>query len=419
MTYVSLPHSVGRATLAASAAALLAFGLAAPASADPVETYEGSVRAQYPATAQSGHIVTMQGAEPTSASLFDLRLENGGVLTTYCIDFSTEIVDQAWYLEDEWANYPGKGDFASPGKVHWILQNSYPSISAADLADAAQVRGLTDAEALTATQAAIWHFSNGTELSRVTANPQVSGRVDNGAVITTYRYLVDEAVELEQEPEPTLSITPGTASGSPGETIGEFLVETSDEDGIEVSVEAPEGVEVELINLESGEPVTTVNNGDTVGLAVPEGAAEGTASFSLETTATVQSGRLFKGEEDYQPTQTLITAEDSDVTVSASASVSWTVGGGETPPESPEPSEPESPEPSEPESPEPTPSDKPSEPTDKPSEPADDQNEPTLPVTGGALAGLVAAGVAALGAGGGAIYLSRKRKAAGSQDLEG
>ncbi|WP_150252795.1 thioester domain-containing protein [Nocardiopsis deserti] len=418
MTYVSLPHSVGRATLAASAAALLAFGLAAPASADPVETYEGSVRAQYPATAQSGHIVTMQGAEPTSASLFDLRLENGDVLTTYCIDFSTDIVDQAWYLEDEWANYPGKGDFAAPGKVHWILQNSYPSISAADLADAAQVRGLTDAEALTATQAAIWHFSNGTELSRVTANPNVGGRVDNGAVTKTYRYLVDEAVELEQEPEPTLSITPHEATGSAGETIGEFLVETSDEDGIEVSVQAPEGVEVQLVDLESGEPVTTVNNGDTVGLAVPEGAAEGTASFSLETTATVQSGRLFKGEEEYQPTQTLITAEDSEVTVSASASVSWT-GGGETPPPTDEPSEPESPEPSEPESPEPSPSDEPSEPGDEPSEPADDQNEPSLPVTGGALVGLVAAGVAALGAGGGALYLSRRRKATDSQDLEG
>ncbi|NKY99967.1 thioester domain-containing protein [Nocardiopsis alborubida] len=412
MTYVSLPHSVGRATLAASAAALLAFGLAAPASADPVETYEGSVRAQYPATAASGVDVRVNGAME-STSLFDLRLEDGTALTAYCIDLETKIKDNAWYLEDDWANYPGRGDFAEPGKVHWILQNSYPTVSAAQLAENAglnrgNARHFGDEEAIAATQAAIWHFSNGSE---ATAN-------DPNGVKAVYDYLVGEAQDLPQEPGPTLSITPGEATGSAGETIGEFLVETSDEDGIEVSVQAPEGVEVQLVDLESGEPVTTVNNGDTVGLAVPEGAAEGTASFSLETTATVRSGRLFKGEEEYQPTQTLITAEDSDVTVSASASVSWT-GGGETPPESPEPSEPESPEPSEPESPEPTPSDEPSEPTDKPSEPADDQNEPSLPVTGGALAGLVAAGVAALGAGGGALYLSRRRKAADSQDLEG
>lgn len=41
----------------------------------------------------------------------------------------------------------------------------------------------------------------------------------------------------------------------------------------------------------------------------------------------------------------------------------------------------------------------------------------TLPVTGGALVGLVAAGVAALGGGGTALYLSRKRKA--TDDGEG
>ncbi|MFD6949280.1 peptidase [Nocardiopsis sp. TSRI0078] len=419
MTHVSLPRSTGRATLAASAAAFLAFGLAAPAAADPVETYEGAVRAQYVDHAQDGHLVTMQGVEDSiGTSTFNLRLENGDVLTTYCIDFSTDIRADAWYLEDQWATYPGKGDFAEPGKVHWILQNSYPSVSAADLASAARTARLTEAEALTATQAAIWHFSNGMELSRVTANKEVDSRVDSGAVTKVYRYLVDNAQELPQEPEPTLSITPHEASGKAGETVGEFLIETSDEDGIEVSPEIAEGIGVELVDIESGEPVTTVNNGDVVGFSVPAGAEAGQAGFSLETSATVRSGRLFKGEEEHQPTQTLITAEDSEVTVTASASASWT-GDETTPPTdepSDEPSEPESPEPTEPESPKPT---EPEEPSDKPSEPADDQNEPTLPVTGGALAGLVAAGVAALGAGGGAIYLSRKRKAAGSEDLEG
>src|SRR5690625_2929303 len=42
----------------------------------------------------------------------------------------------------------------------------------------------------------------------------------------------------------------------------------------------------------------------------------------------------------------------------------------------------------------------------------------SLPVTGGALAGLVAAGVATLGAGGGALYMSRKRKAAAEADSD-
>uniref|UniRef100_UPI0003711CD6 thioester domain-containing protein n=1 Tax=Nocardiopsis halotolerans TaxID=124252 RepID=UPI0003711CD6 len=318
MTHVSLPHSVGRATLAASAAALLAFGLAAPAAADDtVETYEGSVRAQYPATAATGANVRMNG-ETESTNLFDLRLEDGSTLTAYCIDLETRIRDDAWYLEDDWADYPGRGDFAAPGKVHWILQNSYPTISAAELAENAGLEPrdslrFGEEQAIAATQAAIWHFSNGAELTARDAD----------AVKTVYDHLVGEAVDLPQEPEPTLSITPHEASGQAGETIGEFLVETSDEDGIEVTVEATESVGVELVDIESGEPVTTVNNGDVVGFAVPEDAGDGTASFSLETTATVQSGRLFKSEEESQPTQTLITAEDSEVTVSASASASW------------------------------------------------------------------------------------------------
>lgn len=42
----------------------------------------------------------------------------------------------------------------------------------------------------------------------------------------------------------------------------------------------------------------------------------------------------------------------------------------------------------------------------------------TLPVTGGAPAGLVVAALAAAGAGGGALYLARKRKAAAGTDSE-
>ncbi|WP_435110061.1 thioester domain-containing protein [Nocardiopsis synnemataformans] len=411
MSNSSLPHTVGRTGLAATAAAFLAFGLAAPAAADPAETYEGSARAQYLDNAEDGSDVATSGGT-IGTSLFNLKLEDGTVLTTYCIDFETNIQGGAWYREDDWANYPGKGEFAAPAKVHWILQNAYPALSAEELGADAGVEGLSNGDALGATQAAIWHFSNGVNLEE-------QGNSD--AIKAVYAYLVENAKELPQtaEPAPALSITPGTASGTAGETVGEFLIETN-ASAIPVDLSVPEGVT--LVDLETDEVIEnggTVENGDTVGFSVPADAEAGQASFSLEASATVATGRLFKGEEEYQPTQTLITAEGGRATVSASASADWTVDGGETPPPTDEPSEPESPEPSEPESPAPTPSDEPSEPADKPSEPADDQNEPTLPVTGGALAGLVAAGVAALGAGGGAIYLSRKRKAAGSQDLEG
>ncbi|MEU3232613.1 thioester domain-containing protein [Nocardiopsis alba] len=396
------PRAFARAGLATSAAALLAFGMAAPAAmAD--EIYEGSVRAQYVSNHQSGSSVQMDG-QSISTSLFTLRLEGGDELIAYCIDIKTSIRSQAWYREGSWNNYDGQGEFAEPGKIHWLLQNGYPEKSAQELADVSDANSarVTEAEALAATQAAIWHFSNGANLTRGPGNVQA-----------IYDHLIEAAEDLPQEPAAALSIDPSSATGTAGETVGEFEISTEATE-IPVDLTAPEGVE--LVDVETGEAVTTVSGGDTVGFSVPEGAEAGEASFSLETGSTVRQGRLFKGEDADNPTQTLITAKSDEVTVSASASASWEASTGgddgegeETPSPSPTPSPSE--EPTETPAPTPSPSEEPTKPgDDKPTPPAED-DKPTLPVTGGALAGLVAAGVAALAAGGGALYLSRKRKA--------
>ena len=382
----SLPRIAGRAGLAASAAAFLAFGLAAPAAADEVETYEGSAEGTYVGNAESGPKVHMGGSSvPTS--LFNMELTDGSVLTMYCIDFRTNIVGQAEYKEDDWADYPGKGEFAEPGKVLWILQHAYPNTDAAALGEAAGVEGLSNEDALGATQAAIWHFSNDMDLSE--------GNNEN--VVAVYEYLTANAESIEEEPGAALSITPNSAEGTAGSTVGEFEISTNSAE-IPVDLQAPEGVE--LVDVETGENVDTVDNGDKVGFAVPEGTEPGEASFSLEATSSVETGRLFQGKSATVPTQTLITVDGDETSVTASASATW--APGETPTEPEEPTEPA----------------EPTEPGDeKPTPPAED-DEPTLPVTGGALAGLVAAGVAALGAGGGAIYLSRKRKADAGEDVD-
>ncbi|WP_017589490.1 thioester domain-containing protein [Nocardiopsis ganjiahuensis] len=393
-------RTAGRAGLAVSAAALLTFGLAAPAAADPAGTYEGSVRAQYVGNHETGETVTMS-AGTIGTNLFKLRLEDGSELVTYCIDIETGIRSNAWYQEDDWADYPGKGDFAEPGRVHWILQNGYPSVSAEEFNSLRGANRVEPEQALAATQAAIWHYSNGATLTRGHAN-----------VKAIYNHLVENAEELASEPAPTLSITPNSATGQAGDTVGEFQISTNAAE-VPVSLEAPEGVE--LVDISTGEPVGEfLSDGDKVGFSVPAEADAGEASFSLETTATVQQGRLFKGEDAHKATQTLITAEDSDVSVDAAASAEWSEADQPAPSPEPEPTPSPEPTPTDEPDPKPTPTEEPSTPAedDKPAPGKDD--EPTLPVTGGALAGLVAAGVAALGAGGGALYLSRKRRSGGN-----
>ena len=312
MTSTSVPRVLGRTTVAAGATALLALGMAAPAAAD------GLTRAQYMGSTGPHSLQVHMDGQRVGTTLFTLALESGDTVTTYCIDLKTSTVSRAWYVEDSWANYPGKGDFAEPGKVHWILQNSYPTVSAQELGRTTNLHRLTDSEAVAATQAAIWHFTNGADLTRA-----------DGNVKKLYDYLVGEAQDLPQEPTPSLAVTSVSTEGEAGATVGEFTIETSAA-SVPVVVDAPEGVE--LVDLETGEAVSAVENGDTVGFEVPAGTEPGEASFSLETTAEVHAGRLFKGENTKRPTQTMITAETEEVTVTADGRASWTAGETEEPP---------------------------------------------------------------------------------------
>ncbi|WP_157036195.1 thioester domain-containing protein [Streptomonospora alba] len=381
---------------ATAAAATLALGLAAaPAAA------EGAT-GKYVGNAEKGHAVKTAGGAEVGTTLFKLKLDDGTVLKTYCIDFETDIVGGAKYEEDAWDNYPGKGDFAEPAKVHWVLQNSFPKVDVASLAANTEIGALNQKDAVAGTQAAIWHFSNGVKLGENGNDPEVK---------KLYDYLVENAVEEKQseEPDMSLSITPAEAEGKAGETVGEFLLETSAESA-PVELSGPEGLT--LVDLGSGEPIEgDVANGTKFGVQIPEDAEAGEAGISSSISTTVHMGRLFKGSKGKE-TQTLISAESKDIPADAGAKLTWTAGDKPTP--TPSPSETDSPSPSP--SPSETPDDKPTPTESAEAPPADedegkdDEADGGLPVTGAALGGLVAAAVAALGAGAAVMYLSRKRR---------
>nr|WP_026123674.1 thioester domain-containing protein [Nocardiopsis chromatogenes] len=397
------PHTARRgrrfvSATAVTAAAALAFGLSsAPALAD-------GATGKYVGNGPGGISVETETHGRIQTNLFELKLDDGAKLQTYCIDAETAIRKGADYREDAWDTYPGKGDFAQPGKVHTVLQSSFPTVGVDALAEQAGIEGLTAEEAVAGTQAAVWHFSNGTVLTE--------GGKHGANVDALYAHLLEQAEKSDTpEPEASLTITPETAEGAAGETIGEFTVETS-ADSVPLVLDAPEGFQ--LVDVESGEPVEAAADGDTLGVKVPEGAEDGEASFSGTITATVEVGRLFRGVDGQPATQTLITADSSETEITASASVSW-ASGGETPPGDDEDEE---------EQPSPSPS--PSTPDeggpggdegdedqgeDKPAPDDDKDQGGGLPVTGGALYGLIGAAVAAVGGGAAAIYFGRRRKA--------
>lgn len=383
-----MTHVFRRASsvLLALALTLVPLSVTGSASAEPAP-YRGSVEGRYTGVAEHGHAVTMEGEPYTTTATFNVHLEESDQqLTTYCIDVRTGLVEDAWYREDQWENYPGQGDFAEPGKVHWILKNSYPVVEVEDLQGEAQMARLTESEALTATQAAIWHFSNGVDLDRVEQGPELDSNVNAGNVTHLYRYLIDNAQELPNEPASPLTVGPDADSGLAGDTIGEFTVETSGE-SIPIGVEGPDGVEV--VDADSGDPVEKVSDGDVVAFSVPADTEAGEATLVLETTAAVETGRLFKGEDPEEPTQTLISAEDSEIVIGDTATVAWDAAGG-TPPEV-----------------EPTTESSPSPVADQAAAPASGG----LAFTGNAVISLVAAALVAIAAGTGVVYLARRRRA--------
>lgn len=180
-------------TVASTAtAAFLAFGMStAPAFADE---YSGGADARYTGNIANGYDLKFVGRGSVGTALFELTLNDGSKIPAYCIDFETTIRSNADYQEGDWSEYPGEGEFATsqPGKVLWILQNSYPELSVEELSERADLSvPLTEKDALSATQAAIWHFSNGVELKE-DGNPE--------AVWALYNYLIENATEIQQAP---------------------------------------------------------------------------------------------------------------------------------------------------------------------------------------------------------------------------
>ncbi|WP_344312354.1 Cys-Gln thioester bond-forming surface protein [Fodinicola feengrottensis] len=284
----------------------------------------------YAAPGATGHLagvgakglpVQLNGAKkPFYTALINIQLNNGGkVVQTYCIDQKVETAGDAAMVEDDWANYPNKGDkFSQPDKVLWILQHSFPNLAVDKVGAAALIKGLTEQEAIAGTQAAIWHFSNGVDLA-------TGGKhgANDAQVVALYNYLTGVAnVGEAAQPAPTLDITPAKATGTAGKLIGPFVVKSSTK-SVPLTVKGPAGVKLVDAN---GDAITSVANGGKAYLKVPASAAAGKATITgALQSAAIETGRLFRG--DNVVTQTLITATTTPVSAKKMVWASWTKGG--------------------------------------------------------------------------------------------
>ncbi|WP_052850986.1 thioester domain-containing protein [Streptomyces avicenniae] len=271
------------------------------------------------ATATLGGLVVHGSIDVTTADgetrgveggLFEMTSDSGSTLQTYCIDLFTGTVADARYQEVDW-DASKLHDNEDAGRIQWVLQNAFPTVSAADLAAQAGVGELGDSQAAAATQAAIWELSDG-----VDAEP----RDDVAAEVTDW--LLANAVDAE-EPGASLALAPDTVSGEAGSLVGPVTVSTT-ADAVSVVLDpAATAAGLTLVDAD-GAPLSPegVTDGQELWFSVPEGAGDGSGGVTATATSTVPIGRVFTGIAT--TTQTMILAGTENTSVEARAGVTWT-----------------------------------------------------------------------------------------------
>lgn len=252
------------------------------------------------------------GDQEIPAGLFEMSVDGGGMLQTYCVDVYNPTQKDAKYHEAAWSGTSLAANKRA-GRIGWILQNSYPQVN--DLASLAQKAGiksgLTEQDAAAGTQVAIWRYSDGADVDAV--DPQARQLAD---------YL-EKAARDAAEPSASLTVDVPAVSGKPGELLGPVTVHT---DAGTVSVAPPPDAAISGVKVvdADGEAVTSARDGSRLYFKVPAEAPAGSAQVTLQASTTVPVGRAFVSEGR---SQTQILAGSSESTVSASAVASWAEAG--------------------------------------------------------------------------------------------
>ncbi|WP_409237360.1 Cys-Gln thioester bond-forming surface protein [Streptomyces sp. PA5.6] len=288
-------------------------------------TFAGAAAAEEAPAHRGGAVATLGGlqtfdqavirdngtAQQVPAGLFEMSVEGGGTLQTYCIDILNPTQKDAKYQETPWSGTSLNGN-RDAGKIRWILQHSYPQVNdLAALARKAGARSLTAQSAAAGTQVAIWRYSDGAKVDAV--DPQAEKLAD-------YLY---KSARNSAEPKASLTLDPQAVAGRAGEKLGPVTVRT---DADSVTVTPPADSEASGVKVVggNGKPVKSARDGSRLYFDVPKDAPDGAAALSVQTSTTVPVGRAFASETR---SQTQILAGSSESTVSAAATANWAAEG--------------------------------------------------------------------------------------------
>ncbi len=310
------------ASMLVAAIVALAVWMPQAATADPVD-------GRYSGLGERGFDLEMPRGS-TLTVLIEVELPGGATASTYCIELETVLARSAPMTESTWAAFPGSTDAAQhAARVNWIVNHSYPKVGVGSLESiltsggATLHDGLSAEEAITATQAAIWHFTDEYEPER----PDVSDDADedeDADVLALYDYLVGPANVGAPEAAPALAVEESSAAGQAARPIGPFHVRTTAATYDVELDDLPAGTEITDAEGRVMDPADLTDSSE-FHLVVPAGTPAGDGDATVQATAPLATGRvMFATNYQEEPSQSLIVASSPTFAISEAVHVSWT-----------------------------------------------------------------------------------------------
>jgi hypothetical protein len=262
-----------------------------------------------------GPVMRISGTTPTNANvneiagLIEFNLE-GKTTFMYCVDLPTVLRTGSGepMTETPWTG----STVPNLPNIKRIL-DQHPAATTIALAATDPAGAAREAAAV---QAAIYHFSDGFDLT--SARPLNSTTDDTAAVKAKYDTIVaDASAHGTPEPTPSLTITPASATAQAGHDAGPFTVTTSATAPLSLTVS---GGTAEIRDCATHAVKTSAASGDQICLF--SSSATGPVTLTVNGQAPVDDGRLFINKA--HDSQVIILAGTKTVPVTASAQATWT-----------------------------------------------------------------------------------------------
>ncbi|WP_455952082.1 thioester domain-containing protein [Arcanobacterium haemolyticum] len=258
----------------------------------------------------------------------------------YCIEFFVTAIKGKYAIPEDWTTFKANNRFKNDDvrqKIAWIIQHSYPAMTLDKLMEATQLTGVDARQAISATQAAIWHLTDGIEFNfrGAYAYNQWQGKpvVVDGSVAANmeklYSYLLSSSNTglTEEQIRPEFTLSSHTVGFTAGSLVGPIKLTTSVtpqkidvSDGLKLTDK--EGKEITVERIAKGEEFYVDARQKT-----GNGSVNIKATFAAKPT---YSGTILSPFQYGRRGQSVILIEEKSNNETAGISASWEGGKSET-----------------------------------------------------------------------------------------